>query len=141
MFFEQYSHEPYIAVARRWLAFESKEALDEKRALVPEWHARGNAALAVMESHLARHDWFAGRRYSLADIALYGYTHCADEGGFELSRYKSVSAWVDGSPHSPIICGSTETGDSDDRNWKRVLLHLLDVSRCRLRSRGGAHAR
>ena len=95
MFFEQYSHEPYIAVARRWLAFESKEALEEKRALIPEWHARGNAALAVMESHLARHDWFAGRRYSLADIALYGYTHCADEGGFELSRYKSVSAWVE----------------------------------------------
>ena len=95
MFFEQYSHEPYIAVARRWLSHEPKEALEEKRALIPEWHARGNAALSVMETHLARHDWFAGKAYSLADIALYGYTHCADEGGFELSRYEAVSAWLD----------------------------------------------
>jgi glutathione S-transferase len=94
MFFEQYSHEPYIAVARRWLAHEPKEALQQKRALIPEWHANGNAALAVMETHLVRNDWFAGGAYSLADIALYGYTHCADEGGFELSRYKAVSAWL-----------------------------------------------
>ena len=90
MFFEQYSHEPYIAVARRWLSHEPKEALEQKRALIPEWHMRGNAALAVMETHLTHNDWFAGNAYSLADIALYGYTHCADEGGFELSRYKAV---------------------------------------------------
>jgi glutathione S-transferase len=94
MFFEQYSHEPYIAVARRWLTHEPKEALDQKRALIPEWHANGNAALAVMETHLTHNDWFAGRSYSLADIALYGYTHCADEGGFELSRYRAVCAWL-----------------------------------------------
>jgi glutathione S-transferase len=70
MFFEQYSHEPYIAVARFWLAFASKEELEKKRHLVPEWHAKGKAALGVMQTHLARHDWFAGGQYSIADIAL-----------------------------------------------------------------------
>jgi len=94
MFFEQYSHEPYIAVARFWLTYAPKNALEAKRSLVPEWHARGNAALAVMETHLGRNAWFAGESYSLADIALYGYTHSAEEGGFELSRYPAVSAWL-----------------------------------------------
>ncbi|HYK80152.1 MAG TPA: glutathione S-transferase family protein [Micropepsaceae bacterium] len=95
MFFEQYEHEPYVAVARRWLTHEPKEALEAKRHLVPEWHARGNAALSVMETHLAKHHWFAGDRYSVADIALYAYTHCAGEGGFDLSRYKAVSDWLE----------------------------------------------
>ncbi|MBS0393809.1 MAG: glutathione S-transferase family protein [Proteobacteria bacterium] len=94
MFFEQYSHEPYVAVARFWLAFAPKERLDEKRHLVPEWHARGNAALGVMETHLRRHDWFAGGAYSIADIALYGYTHCAADGGFDLGAYPAVGAWL-----------------------------------------------
>ena len=65
-----------------------------KRARVPEWHEKGNAALAVMETHLSRHDWFAGGRYSVADIALYGYSHCAGEGGFDLVRYPAVSTWL-----------------------------------------------
>jgi glutathione S-transferase len=102
MFFEQYSHEQYIAGARFWLAYAPKEELEKKRHLVPEWHAKGNAALGVMESHLKAHDWFAGGRYSIADIALYGYTHCANEGGFELSDYPALSAWlarVAGQPH------------------------------------------
>lgn len=94
MFFEQYSHEPYIAVARFWLREAPKEELEKKRHLVPEWHVKGNAALGVMESHLKTHEWFAGDRYSVADIALYGYTHCANEGGFELSNYAAVSAWL-----------------------------------------------
>jgi glutathione S-transferase len=94
MFFEQYSHEPYIAVARFWLHFAKPEELEKKRPLVGEWHAKGNAALAVMESHLLRHDWFAGSRYSIADIALYGYTHSAAEGGFDLGAYPAVSAWL-----------------------------------------------
>ena len=94
MFFEQYSHEPYIAVARFWLAYAPAEEMQKKRALVPEWHEKGNAALGVMENHLVHHDWFAGGRYSIADIALYGYTHCAEEGGFDLARYKAVTAWL-----------------------------------------------
>ena len=94
MFFEQYSHEPYVAVARFWLKFADKAELEKKKHLVPEWHAKGNAALGVMESHLGTQDWFAGNRYSIADIALYGYTHSAADGGFELSRYPAVSRWL-----------------------------------------------
>jgi glutathione S-transferase len=94
MFFEQYSHEPYIAVARFWLAYAAPEDLEKKRALVPEWHAKGNAALGVMDTHLKTKDWFAGGRYSIADIALYGYTHCADEGGFNLNDFSSVQRWL-----------------------------------------------
>ena len=95
MFFEQYSHEPYIAVARFWLAFAPKSELAKKQHLVPEWHAKGNAALSVMNRHLERHDWFAGNRYSIADIALYGYTHSADEGGFDLATFPAVSSWLE----------------------------------------------
>jgi len=94
MFFEQYSHEPYIAVARFWLTFAAPERLASKRHLVPEWHAKGNAALGVMNGHLRVHDWFAGNAYSIADIALYAYTHVAAEGGFNLAEYPSVSAWI-----------------------------------------------
>src|SRR5580658_7160280 len=94
MFFEQYSHEPYVAVARFWLSYAPKEELEKRRHLVPEWHAKGNAALGVMQTHLARHDWFAGGRYSVADIALYGYTHCAADGGFDLGPYPAVHAWL-----------------------------------------------
>jgi glutathione S-transferase len=101
MFFEQYSHEPYIAVARFWLAFAPQDQLEKRRHLVPEWHAKGHAALGVMQTHLAQHDWFAGARYSIADIALYAYTHCAADGGFDLSGYPAVRAWlsrVEGQP-------------------------------------------
>jgi glutathione S-transferase len=94
MFFEQYSHEPYVAVARFWLKFAAKEDLAKKQHLVGEWHDRGNAALGVMNTHLKTHDWFGGPRYSIADIALYGYTHCAADGGFELSEYPAVVKWL-----------------------------------------------
>jgi glutathione S-transferase len=94
MFFEQYSHEPYVAVARFWLSYAPKDEFEKKRHLVPEWHAKGNAALGVMETHLARRWWFAGDLFSLADIALYGYTHAADEGGFDLAGYPAVSSWL-----------------------------------------------
>lgn len=94
MFFEQYSHEPYVAVARFWLAHSLKEEFEKKKHLVPEWHVKGNAALDVMETHLAKSDWFAGGQYSIADIALYAYTHVAGEGGFELSRYPALCKWL-----------------------------------------------
>ena len=94
MFFEQYSHEPYVAVARFWLAFAPPAELERKRHLVPEWHAKGNAALGVMETHLRDRDWFAAGRYTIADIALYGYTHCAADGGFDLGRYPAMQAWL-----------------------------------------------
>jgi glutathione S-transferase len=94
MFFEQYSHEPYIAVARFWLKFAAKEDLAKKQHLVAEWHDKGNAALGVMNTHLKTHDWFGGARYSIADIALYGYTHSAADGGFDLAEYSAVTKWL-----------------------------------------------
>jgi glutathione S-transferase len=90
MCFEQYSHEPYIAVARFILLFAKKPdhpELAEKQRL-------GHLALAVMEQHLSQQAFFAGSRYSIADIALYAYTHVADEGGFDLAGYPSVRAWL-----------------------------------------------
>jgi len=95
MFFEQYSHEPYIAVARFWVRYAAPEAFAAKKHLVPEWLEKGYAALGVMETRLKTHDWFAGGRYSIADIALYGYTHTADEGGFDLGPYPALRRWLD----------------------------------------------
>lgn len=93
MFFEQYSHEPYIAVARFIRHYQMGDADAEARleALRP----RGEAALGVMETHLKNSDWFAGGDYSIADIALYAYTHVADEAGFDLAGYPAVRAWLD----------------------------------------------
>lgn len=93
MFFEQYSHEPYIAVARFWQSIKPG-GYEEKKDSFPLWHERGYQALSVMERHLADHDWFAGGRYSIADIALYAYTHVAHEGGFDLAPYKAIGRWM-----------------------------------------------
>ena len=92
MFFEQYSHEPYIAVARfirGWTPADSP-----RRAELPRLHARGHEALAVMEAHLGRADWFSGEGYGIADIALFAYTHCAADGGFDLGAYPRLGAWL-----------------------------------------------
>ena len=94
MFFEQYSHEPYVAVARFIRAYATPEILERRKGEFPLLMERGNAALAVMDGHLAKHDWFAGGRYSIADIALYGYTHRAGEGGFDLARYPAIQKWM-----------------------------------------------
>ena len=84
MFFEQYSHEPYIAVVRHWVAHLGKTPATEPQ--LPMRTERGYQALAVMESHLKDNAYFAGPAYSIADIALYAYTHVAHEGGFELGH-------------------------------------------------------
>ncbi|MDR3499181.1 MAG: glutathione S-transferase family protein [Parvibaculum sp.] len=93
MFFEQYSHEPYIAVARFWQSI-APEIPPAQAARFPEWHEKGYAALGVMEGHLATRPFFAAGRYSIADIALYAYTHVAHEGGFSLARFPHVTAWL-----------------------------------------------
>jgi glutathione S-transferase len=94
MFFEQYSHEPYIAVARFIKSYGTPETQERRKSEWPMLMERGNAALDVMEQHLSSHAWFAGDHYSIADIALYGYTHCAGEGGFDLTRYPAVQLWL-----------------------------------------------
>jgi glutathione S-transferase len=93
MFFEQYSHEPYIAVARFWRHFFSKLTAQQEMEL-PGRMEKGYAALGVMEQHLARHAYFVDDRFGLADIALYGYTHVAGEGGFNLDNFPQVNAWL-----------------------------------------------
>ncbi len=94
MFFEQYSHEPNIAVARAWVHVFGVEMTEERRAALDRRHKLGYDALGVMEGHLENENFFAGGRYSIADIALYAYTHVAGEGGFDLSGYPAVRAWI-----------------------------------------------
>ena len=93
LFFEQYSHEPYIAVARFIRSFLGLP--EARRAEYESRQAGGHKALAVMDQHLARQEWLVGDGCSIADIALYAYTHVAHEGGFELAGYPSVRAWLD----------------------------------------------
>ncbi len=92
MFFEQYSHEPYIAVSRHVL--KHLEFTEERRALVESKRAPGYRALGVMEGHLADRSFFVAERYSIADIALFAYTHVADEGGFELEDFAAIRGWL-----------------------------------------------
>lgn len=90
MFWEQYKHEPAIAVARFIRAY----AMQTRSEQLPPLMEKGTAVLAVMESHLMQRDWFVGDTHSLADIALYAYTHVAEEGGFDLSILPNVTAWI-----------------------------------------------
>ncbi len=92
MFFEQYSHEPNIATSRYIIRYLGNPP--EKKAALAARVEPGYAALEVMETHLKSRDWFAGDRYSIADIALYAYTHCAGEGGFDLARFPAIRAWL-----------------------------------------------
>src|SRR4051812_26409771 len=92
MFFEQYSHEPNIATSRYIIRYLGNPP--ERRAALESKVAPGYAALGVMEGHLKAHDWFAGGKYSIADIALFAYTHCADEGGFDLGRFPAIREWI-----------------------------------------------
>jgi glutathione S-transferase len=93
MFFEQYSHEPCIAVARAIVRYQPPDS--PRRAELPRLLERGGQALAVMERHLEHEPFFVDARYSIADIALYAYTHCAADGGFELSAYPAVQSWLE----------------------------------------------
>ena len=95
MFFEQYSHEPNIAVARAWLHVFDVEMTAERRAALEARQKLGYDALGVMEEHLQSNDYLVGGRYSVADIALYAYTHVADEGGLDLGGYPAILAWLE----------------------------------------------
>jgi len=90
MFFEQYSHEPHIAVARNWLSYRKQW----DPAALAERQAAGYRTLDAMEAHLRDTPFFVGGRFTIADIALYAYTHVAGEGGFDLERYPAIRAWL-----------------------------------------------
>lgn len=92
LFFEQYSHEPYIATVRFWKAFSG--APERFTADIARCMPRGYKALDVMEQHLSRNVFFADNTYTIADIALYAYTHCAADGGYDLHAYPHIRRWL-----------------------------------------------
>lgn len=96
MFFEQYHHEPNVATLRFWMRWIGEDSLTEvQRALVPVKLEAGKAALSLMDEHLAVHDWLSGPDISLADIALYAYTHVAEDSGlFSLDDTPAVRRWI-----------------------------------------------
>jgi glutathione S-transferase len=93
MFFEQYDHEPTIAVCRFWLTFSGRP--DGLGPRLAELQQGGNRALGAMERHLADHSFLVAERFTIADISLYAYTHVAGEGGFDLGAYPSIQAWLE----------------------------------------------
>jgi glutathione S-transferase len=93
LFFEQYEHEPSVAVRRSIMTTPERAHLKTPERLAQTLE-KGNAALAIMEKRLSQADWLAGDAYSVADISLYAYTHCAEEGGYDLSAFPGVSAWL-----------------------------------------------
>ena len=93
MFFEQYEVEPNLAVARFWIKILG-ERDQHATELEAKW-AAGNRALGILEEHLANREWLVGDGFSIADISLYGYVHSADDGGFDLTKYPAVRAWID----------------------------------------------
>ncbi|MDJ0705390.1 MAG: glutathione S-transferase family protein [Leptolyngbyaceae cyanobacterium MO_188.B28] len=93
LFFEQYSHEPYIATSRFWMSCLGKP--EEYREQLEQKQAPGYAALKVMETHLSTHPFFVADRYTIADIGLFAYTHVAHEGGFDLAGFPAVQAWLE----------------------------------------------
>jgi glutathione S-transferase len=107
-FFEQYSHEPNIASPRYWIT-HNLPMTEERRVMLEPKRKLGYAALGVMEGHLKDREFFVGDRYSIADIALYAYTHVADEGGFDLGNFPSINTWLErvaAQPgHVPITWG------------------------------------
>jgi glutathione S-transferase len=95
MFWEQYNHEPNVATLRFWFGWVGEANLSEaQRAQIPGKRAAGEAALALMDEHLQGRDYFVGGRLSLADLALYAYTHVAEGGGFRLADFPNVEAWL-----------------------------------------------
>lgn len=94
MFFEQHSLEPNLGAARFWLTMV-RGGRELQHHAIEDWMEKGYQALGIMEQHLAARDFFAADRYTVADIALYAYTHVADEGGFDLAPYPGIRAWLE----------------------------------------------
>ena len=93
LFWEQSSHEPYISPARFWISIVP-EGRAEREDQIKLWHERGNKSLKILNDHLSRNDYLVGNRYTVADIGLYGYTHVAGEGEFDMKLYPAVCDWI-----------------------------------------------
>ncbi len=100
LFFEQYSHEPYIATSRYWISILEKA--EEYKAEIKQKQSGGYAALGVMEKHLEKHQFFVGDSYTIADISLFAYTHVADEGGFDLNQFSAIPNWIEKVKNQPL---------------------------------------
>jgi glutathione S-transferase len=95
MFWEQYNHEPNVATLRFWFGWIGEANLSKfQRAALPIKREAGLAALRLMDDHLARFDFLSGSRFTVADIALYAYTHTCEDGGYRLSEYPAVRDWL-----------------------------------------------
>lgn len=95
MNFEQYNHEPNVATLRFWLGHVGEDGLtDAQKSLIPSKRAGGDAALDLMEAHLGDCPFFVAGRLTLADVALFAYTHVAEEGGFDLANRPAIRAWI-----------------------------------------------
>lgn len=92
LFWEQYSHEPAVATVRHWVLHPAPD--EDRQRLLPGKRAQGARALALMERHLAGRTWFVGDAPTVADLALYAYTHVAPEGGFDLAPFPALRAWL-----------------------------------------------
>ncbi|MDX2241656.1 MAG: glutathione S-transferase family protein [Leptolyngbyaceae cyanobacterium bins.302] len=118
LFFEQYSHEPNIATSRFWI--HTLNLAEERREQLAQKHTAGVAALKVMEQRLANHPFLVQDRYTIADIALFAYTHVADEGGFDLEPFPAIRAWIQRVQHQPQHIPMTQTQfNSGERNDSR----------------------
>jgi len=104
MFFEQYSHEPYIAVARFW----ELAGIHQSDAELEAKQNGGHAALRAMDEHLMEREFLVGERYTIADIALFAYTHVAPEGGFTLEPYSAIRSWLTRVAAQPGHVGITD---------------------------------
>ncbi|NES93599.1 MAG: glutathione S-transferase family protein [Okeania sp. SIO2B9] len=100
LFFEQYSHEPYIATSRYWISILGKA--EEYQAEIKQKQVGGYAALNVMEKHLENYQFFVGEQYSIADICLFAYTHVAHEGGFDLNQFPAIQNWIEIVKNQPL---------------------------------------
>ncbi|MCC3420544.1 MAG: glutathione S-transferase family protein [Microcoleus sp. PH2017_01_SCD_O_A] len=105
LFFEQYSHEPFIATSRFWYLTGKAE---EYQAALQQKQAPGYAALGVMEQHLEKNEFFVGDRYSIADIGLFAYTHVAAEGGFDLTGFPAIQTWIERIKNQPRYISITD---------------------------------
>jgi glutathione S-transferase len=108
MFFEQYSHEPNVATSRFIIRYLGNPP--EKQAALADKHAAGHRALGVMEQRLAVRDFMAGDRFTLADIALFAYTHVAGEGGFDLQPYSAIRGWIERVAGRPLFVPMNAVG-------------------------------
>ncbi|BAZ42868.1 glutathione S-transferase domain-containing protein [Calothrix sp. NIES-4101] len=106
LFFEQYSHEPFIATPRYWMTILNQA--EANKAEIEKRHQSGYTALHVMEHHLTTNSFFVGGRYSIADISLFAYTHVAPEAGYDLTQFPAIEAWIERVKSQPGYIAITE---------------------------------